>query len=226
MRPRTRATQLAGYEVRAVLARPEGLLLRPLRSVLRRGKITHFGPSDTKGYDWHYRDRYASWNDLRHAELVARCPYGKAGDLIAVQETWAIEPGVHPGDASVLYRATDPGWDDNKTGLRWRSASQLTRDLSRITLRIKEVRPRLLKAAAASEWDVLTCGLERQDDDGTPMWLTAEGWPMMYADLAFRSHWDARYGKRLGLASLDNPWVWAIEVERVVAEKATEEETL
>lgn len=218
MTPRTRSTQLADYEVRAVLARLEGLLLRPLRSVLRRGKITHFGPSDTKGYDWHYRDRYALWNDLRHAELVARCPYGKDGDLIAVQETWGVAEGPR-----VIYRADTPG-----AGFLpgWRSASQMSRDLSRITLRIKEVRPRLLKAAVTTEQDVLTCGLERTEDvHGRPMWLTAERWPTMYADLAYVSHWDARYGKHLGFEAAGNPWVWAIEVERVVAEKPAEEET-
>lgn len=51
------------------------------------GRITQFGPSDTDGYDWHFRDIGMRWHDLRHSELLAVLPY-RIGDRLWVRETW------------------------------------------------------------------------------------------------------------------------------------------
>lgn len=67
------------------------------------------------------------------------CPYGIPGDRLWVKETW------HPGGPEnnhdgVIYRATDPGWDDSGSGLRWRPSVFMPRWASRITLEISSVR--------------------------------------------------------------------------------------
>ena len=69
--------------------------------------------------------------------------YGKPGDRLWVKETWGrgSENNVcHPSDEMLLYRATDPGWDDNDTGFTWKPSIHMPRWASRITLEVVSVR--------------------------------------------------------------------------------------
>jgi hypothetical protein len=86
------------------------------------------------------RGKTGVWGDYTHEKFLALCPYGAPGDRLWVRETWALDPGSHPDDREVLYRATDPGWDDNGTGLKWRPSILMPRWASRITLEITDVR--------------------------------------------------------------------------------------
>jgi len=73
---------MSGPMVRALLDGRKTQTRRVITRLLRFGKITEFGPSDTRGYDWHFRDKRMLWNDLRHQELLPYCPYGQPGDRL------------------------------------------------------------------------------------------------------------------------------------------------
>jgi hypothetical protein len=54
------------------------------------GKITEFGPSDTRGYDWHFRDKRMLWNEVSTQWLLNHCPYGAPGDRVRLLTTWSV----------------------------------------------------------------------------------------------------------------------------------------
>ena len=125
------------------------------------------------------------------------CPRGTPGDRLWVRETWAHErDGTGcPDDTGVLYRATDPGWDDEGTGLRWRPSIFMPRIASRILLEITDVRVQRLQ--------------EISDEDAR-----AEGYDRSHA---FPREWFALLWERIhGPGSWHaNPWVWAITFQRL-----------
>jgi hypothetical protein len=125
------------------------------------------------------------------------CPHGTPGDRLWVRETWAHErDGTGcPDDTGVLYRATDPGWDDEGTGLRWRPSIFMPRIASRILLEITDVRVQRLQ--------------EISDEDAR-----AEGYDRSHA---FPREWFALLWERIhGPGSWHaNPWVWAITFRRL-----------
>ena len=125
------------------------------------------------------------------------CPHGAPGDRLWVRETWAHErDGTGcPDDTGVLYRATDPGWDDEGTGLRWRPSIFMPRIASRILLEITDVRVQRLQ--------------EISDEDAR-----AEGYDRSHA---FPREWFALLWERInGTGSWHaNPWAWAITFQRL-----------
>lgn len=126
------------------------------------------------------------------------CPYGIPGHSLWVKETWAR----HPDGDGVVYRATDPGWDDEGQ-IKWRPSIYMPRTASRITLETTGVRAERLQDI--SERDAMSEGVER---DGA-------GWRNYYhvaARDSFASLWDSINGKRAPWAS--NPWVWVVTFAR------------
>ena len=126
------------------------------------------------------------------------CPHGTPGDRLWVRETWAHErDGTGcPDDTGILYRATDPGWDDEETGLRWRPSIHMPRWASRILLEITDVRAQRLQ--------------EIGDEDAR-----AEGYTPQSPDFPvgwFQGLWDTIHGSGAWHA---NPWVWAITFRRI-----------
>jgi hypothetical protein len=125
------------------------------------------------------------------------CPHGTPDDRLWVRETWAHErDGTGcPDDTGVLYRATDPGWDDEGTGLRWRPSIFMPRAASRILLEITDVRVQRLQ--------------EISEEDAR-----AEGYDRSHA---FPHEWFALLWERIhGPGSWHaNPWVWAITFRRL-----------
>ena len=151
--------------------------------------------------------------------LNARCPYGTAGDLLWVRETfWTPgeipNPPTDTGDyvktpngwAAVIYRA-DGNYEDGA----WKPSIFMPRWASRITLCITNVRVEQVQNISAA--DAIAEGLTPRPDWPEPQWADAEaGWwrdPVS----AFRSLWDHINGKRYPWDS--NPWVWVIEFERI-----------
>ena len=150
----------AAWEVQAILDRRKTQARRVVDRVAGRGRVTEFGKSETPGYDWTFRDRCMRWHDLRGKELMARCPFGVAGDRLWVKETWAQiwnqeycrnPEGVCPcGGCHFEYKADTGakypgGWDSDAAGdpecPKWRSSACMPRRASRLLLERLTNRP-------------------------------------------------------------------------------------
>jgi len=141
--------------------------------------------------------------------LAGVAPRFLPGDHLWIRETWAHEPGSHPDDAGFLYRATDPGWDAEPSGLRWKPSIFMPRWASRITLEITNVRVERVQdiseedaeAEGITDAEILIGILSGNGSKEKPFART-------YADL-----WDSINGKKHPWSS--NPWVWVYEFRRV-----------
>lgn len=108
------------------------------------------------------------------------------------------------------YRVTQPTISKIKSGKRWRETDPLApppnfaRWASRITLRITDVR--VERVQDISEADAIAEGLHQgfwEYDNGECNLTAKEGFEALWESLHGPGSWDA------------NPWVWAIEFERV-----------
>lgn len=124
----------------------------------------------------------------------------KRGDIIWARETFALHPDA---DEGYIYRATDPGWDDNDSGIKWTPSILMPRVASRITLEITDVR--VQRVQEISEADAKDEGVELTYDNDHYEGIE------IYKD-EFRRLWNDLY------RDLDwslNPWVWALTFKRV-----------
>jgi hypothetical protein len=144
---------------------------------------------------------------------IIQCPYGKPGDWLWVRETWAYEQDGTgcPDDTGILYRATDPGWDDEETGLRWRPSIHMPRRASRILLEITDIRVQRLQEI--SEEDARAEGID--DDAADRVLMMAEAMnqrePRPFAS-AFETLWEDINGTNSWAA---NPRVWVVAFRRL-----------
>lgn len=167
--------------VRALLAGRKTQTRRLLSIRGRRG-FSEFGPSDTHGYDWHFRDAHMRWHDLRHAELLAKLPWA-VGDRLWVRETWrsearynGLKPALLPGTALVSYDADytqEP--NDGCRGMT-RVAIHMPRWASRLTLTVTDVRVQRLQEISAV--DAEAEGWDRKGDPHMPWGTIAIHWFM------------------------------------------------
>ena len=133
------------------------------------------------------------------------CPYGQAGDLLWVRETWcSVDDSEFDGGEWIDYRATPKyesshpaGWDNepgSPDALKWRPSIHMPRSASRLTLCIADVRVERLNEI--SNDDALAEGI------GTPL-------DARYAAIdGFKSLWESINGADSWVA---NPWVWVIK---------------
>lgn len=161
---------------------------------------------------------------LSGTKTQLRCLYrrahGAVGEFMWVRETWQAwrQTNVEYDEwevendrdlwahAKIEYRATS-----NSRG-PWRSAVSMPRSVSRLTLKITEVRVQLLQDI--SEEDARAEGAD-------PRVSSRKAYPSKHAaDIEHRSYregfsmlWDQANGKRMPWAS--NPWVWAISFTRM-----------
>ncbi|MEH4659836.1 hypothetical protein [Phytobacter diazotrophicus] len=145
---------------------------------------------------WPWRE-----DEENHGDYWYPCPFGDVGDRIWVRETFAYGTDFGETDVGCFYRATDPGWDDNDTGARWRPSIHMPRWASRITLEITGVRVERL--ASISDDDA---GKEGYPADPAPYGGRMDKW------LWFRQLWDSIYPDQ---SFKHNPWVWVITFRRV-----------
>lgn len=177
------------------------------------GTITEFGRSDTKGYDWHFRDKEKRWHDISHQRLLECCPYGKPGDRLWVREAWRQDPG----EQSVDYRADGKPTsinDDEFARWTWKPSIHMRREYSRILLEITGVR--VERVQDITQPDAKAEGIVREKNaEGDYGWIGLEGAELSnFPRNAFVDLWDSINAAR-GFGWDANPWVWVIEFKRV-----------
>lgn len=197
---------------------PKTQTRRGINKILGIGKVTEFGRSDTPGYDWTFRGRQMRWNDLTHAELLARCPYGQPGDRLWVRETWAVPSSgpsseLGPDDADeVAYAASSYHGDLSNPAIRWRPSIHMPRWASRLTLKVTDVRVQRLQEI--SEEDAKAEGVTFDGTwwsggnhriKGTPKCLPnpRDAYADLWTSINGPDSWDA------------NPWCWCISFKRI-----------
>lgn len=139
---------------------------------------------------------------------IEQSPYGKPGDELWVRETWSILK-VAPHRVCFKYDPQHPEGRSRKTleNGRWRPSIHMFRHLSRIQLRIKDVR--VERVQDISERDAKAEGDKNPFEghfhkDGTPIESSA--------CLRFKTLWDSINAKR-GYDWDANPWCWCITFE-------------
>ncbi|MAC58039.1 MAG: hypothetical protein CMH85_07145 [Novosphingobium sp.] len=200
--------------VRALLDRRKQQTRR-LLSLRGHRTFSEFGPSDTPGYDWHFRRADGCWCDFHTADLPL--PYAP-GDRLYVLEAYyqfghwePVEGVLTKGGrqkwafigACQMVRFDEPG-EYRKAMNRefpgvpcWykRLGRFMPREFSRMFLVVTDVR--VERVAAISEADARAEGLGDQELHG----MEARGW--------FRDLWNSLHTAE-GERWEDNPWVVAI----------------
>lgn len=213
-----------------VLALLGGRKTQTRRLLRMRGhkSFSQFGPSDTKGYDWHFRDSHLRWHDLRHSELLARLPWA-VGDRLWVRETWACHwatddqapAAIDPKAWSARYLADGfirPAFSDGSEALadqfrKTRVSIHMPRWASRVTLTVTDVRVQRLQEI--SEEDAQAEGVERE--------IFPPAWPTMYERAYWKgyenhkaAHRDTAVGSFSSLwTSIHGPGAWDANPEVV-----------
>lgn len=126
-------------------------------------------------------------------------PYGKVGDRLWVKETWMEL------DNEIYYRATDPGWDDNDTGVKWKPSIFMRRASSRITLEVTDVRVERVSAISADD-----ARSEGFSSDPIPCSVNGKPATACFFDPLqwFAALWDGINSERAPWKS--SPWVWVV----------------
>jgi hypothetical protein len=171
--------------------------------------------TDEKGMEEYTKETYPNGGGFL-------CPYGKAGDILWVRETY------QELDNSIVYKA------DGSVEGKWRPSIYMPRDASRITLEVTNVRVQRLQDI--SEEDAQAEGVKRNwlgDFEKCPEehkneWEnylgSDEDMPCYSTKESFMTLWQSINGKRPGRSWDDNPYVWAISFRRIdlVAERMNE----
>jgi len=179
--------------------------------------FSQFGPSDTPGYDWHFRREDGCWCDYRHDHLPIRY---HAGDRLWVREAWRtskVSDELKPsqlcggGYTRVWYESDRDNCDAHG---RYRHARHMPKWASRLTLLVTDVRIERLQDI--SEADAIAEGIGRDliPDGLIPGGNTGFGFPgysgFATAKSAYAALWDSINGPGAWDA---NPWVVAISFE-------------
>jgi hypothetical protein len=188
-----------------------------LRRLRRFGPVTEFGPSDTTGYDWHFRDSAMRWHDLRHAELLTYLPW-QTGGRLWVRETWTAQMthGWTIADArsrmfqeKIFFQADGHDAIDG-----WWPSIHMPREFSRLTLTVTDVRVERLQDISATDAQAegtpcYVCdgpldGSSEEDCHCFHRKALAEDYSLLWEAINGPGSWDA------------NPWVaaYTFTVER------------
>jgi len=132
-----------------------------------------------------------------------KCPYGQRGDMLWVRETWSETP-----EGDIVYRATDPAWDNEGTGLKWKPSIHMPRWARRITLEITDVYVERLREI--SEADAFADGV-----DSMRYAFTRKDLPTTLFPQSSKAQFKVLWESINGAGSWDaNPWVWVISFEK------------
>jgi hypothetical protein len=222
---------LSGEMVRAILDNRKTQTRRAVNRVQRIGRVTEFQRSDTPGYDWIMRDERMMWNDISHADLLSRCPYGQPGDRLWVRETyrhcgnistggWCFEMVGYAADGASgrcgewMTLSAMPRREWWNTGKEpWSPSIFMPRRYSRLTLevtgirveRVQDITESDARAEGIIDGGCLSCGNPEPCGCEDPRPDARDG---------FIGLWDDIYAKR-GSGWEVNPFVWVVEFKVV-----------
>ena len=163
----------------------------------------------------------------RYGEKFYKSPYGKAGDLLWVRETFAYSDGIEPHGAEYIYKADlsgdiarrsySMGFDiDELDQLKFKPSIHMPKDAARIWLQVTEVKVERLHEII--EEDAKAEGVEMKEVRSGFVWKCYKNTAGIRKDLlycdnhksSFRSLWESINGPE----SWDtNPWVWVVKFE-------------
>jgi hypothetical protein len=145
--------------------------------------------------------------DLHPGDLeLARCPYGHAGDLLWVRETWmkAHNLATHTSPRHCLYAA------DGDCIQKWTPSIHMPRWASRITLEIIDVRVQRLKSISIA--DAIAEGIERTSATSFRSYFSGGHIAAPGKDTAAIASYFTLWESINGSGSLAaDPWVYVIE---------------
>lgn len=181
---------------------------RRLLSLRGHRRFSEFGPSDTPGYDWHFRRADACWCDFRADDLPL--PYAP-GDRLYVREAFSYDT------LDVDRDGTLPPWywaDGNMADADQGSGNftkpkpsiHMPRWASRLWLSVREVRVQRLQEI--SENDCYCEGLDRPSGPRLGSDVTARD----NAQRWYRDLWHSLHTKT-GERWEDNPWIVAVSFD-------------
>ena len=172
----------------------------------------------------------------RGGPFIGKCPFGKPGDRLWMQECWAVDVsydsyagGLTKHVVDVAYRAGGGFAFEDERGV-WRPSIHMPRWASRTKLvvkrawrdRIQDISPHdAVKEGVHLPYDCPhrddcalpgSVGVGSYDDDLAAA-CGGRGWhECRCAVEAFRRQWDFIYAAK-GYGFGDNPWVWGCEFE-------------
>lgn len=152
-----------------------------------------------------------AWFHCSTMDKLAKCPYGKKGDIIYGKETFA-----YLIDDEILYKASEDGNLFSKDPLfKWKPSLFMPKKASRIWLQITDIRvERLLDV---SEKDAIAEGVE-EFGGFYRNYQTPDVFPGSFSAMdSYFSLWNSINGKD---SHRINPWVWVVEFENIGFEKA------
>lgn len=216
---RERPILFSGKMVRALL---EARKTQTRRVIQGLGERTH---SPFLGEDGVWR-----WMTGRvsHVDDERRCPYGNPGDKLWVRETWRgfdadgstfvcryaaddsmrrVDVDANRGWTPILMRAA------RQVPEKWQPSIYMPRELSRITLRMTNVRAE--RVQEITQPDAIAEGVRASDAaavfKGGKLIEGLSNTPRG----AFACLWDSINGERDGCSWDANPWVWVVSFEKV-----------
>ncbi len=189
-------------------------------------------PFQYVGYDPDYPDavEYHLWRtDLRHGHGLrhcVRCPFGRPGDRLWVQETWACLGSIGAeSQALITYRADGELSEQSlvrrkrvigkypEVARKWRPSIHMPRSFSRITLEVTDVKVK--RVGEITEQDARAEGLADEYDDWREE-VSNVAPPGSSFDTCrdfFVRRWNTRWAKK-GYPFEENVWAWIGTVRR------------
>lgn len=204
---KSRPFVLRAHEVIAILASQQTRITRPIKGVEGKGFVVlgeHGKPP---------------WKVYGKNKQIIQGPFGAPGDLLWCKETWGSP--WHHAQPKAFYKATDPDVENYPDFDGWEPAETMPQELSRLTLRVKDVSPQRVQNTTANQ--ALAEGISQtefwtpEELSGRPFeekwWDDYHFW-LHYPQIPYERFWNAHNTK----PSHDwnaNPWTFSADVERV-----------
>lgn len=161
--------------------------------------------------NWEVKDRLSACAFSRLD--VIKCPYGKAGDVLWVRETFSKE-AEHINPDGFLYKADTPEWLTTVDG-KWKPAIHMPKEACRLFLEITEIG--IERLTDISENDAINEGVKVIHQEGQALkvyqnYLLKEKLGTTNPIRSFRTLWESINGKD---SWNENPFVWVVKFKRI-----------